>query len=69
MLSHSFFLLEFQDNLQGRRGMRLNSFVSLSTIEWSVQLLLLGQFQNSIELIRFLLKNSLSSLDIADDWI
>jgi len=49
--------------------MRLNSFVSLSTIEWSVQLLLLGQFQNSIELIRFLLKNSLSSLDIADDWI
>ena len=47
--------------------MRLNSFISLSTIEWSVQLSLLKQSQNLIELMRSLLKNSLSFLDIADD--
>ena len=45
--------------------MRLNSLVFLLTKEWRSQLLLSEQFQNSIEFEGFLLKNSLSSFDIA----
>ena len=37
-LSHSFFLLKSQDDLQGNSGVRLKDLVSLSTILWKDQL-------------------------------
>ena len=65
---HSLFLSKSQDDLHGNKGVKLNIFVSLSTMEWRGQLLLLGQSQNSMEFEGCLLKNSLRSFDMAINW-
>jgi len=65
MLSHSFFLLKSQDDLQGKIKVKLNFFVSLLIAAWRSQLQQLGQFQNSMELLLLHLKNFLSLQEIA----
>jgi len=65
---HLLFLSKSQDDLHENNGVRLKFFVSLSTMEWISYLSLLGQFQKSIEFERSLIKNSLSSFNIAIDW-
>ena len=69
MLLHSFFLLKPQEDLHGKMGVRSSFFVSLSTILWRDHLQLLGQSQNSMELLLFCSKESLSSQKIANEWI
>jgi len=54
---HSLFLSKSQDDLHGNKGVKLNIFVSLSTMEWRGQLSSLGQSQNSMEFEGCLLKN------------
>ena len=63
--SYLLFLLKSHNNLHRKIGKILNSLVSLSTLLWRGHLWLLGQSQNSMKLLLFLLKNTLSSLDIA----
>ena len=62
---YSLFLLKSHDNLHGKIGKILNFLVSLSTLLWRSYLWLLGQSQNLMELLSFLLKNT---LNIAADW-
>ena len=69
ILLHLFFLSKFYEDLQGNMGTRSNFFVSLLTKLWRVQFLRLGQSQNSMELSWPLLKNSLSSLEMNNNWI
>jgi len=61
------FLLKSQEDLHRKMGVRSNFFVSLSTILWRDHLQLLGQSQNSMELLLFCSKESLSSQKIADE--
>ena len=68
ILSHSLFLSKPQDDLHSNNGVRLNSLDSLLTIEWRSHLLSLRQSQKMIEFEGSLLKNSLSSFNIAIDW-
>ena len=65
MLLHSFILLKFYNDLQGSRGVWQNCFVSLLIDLKRSQLQQLGYSQNSIELSLFVMKNFLSSLEIA----
>ena len=60
MLFHLFFLLKSHKDLHGKIGVRLNFFVSLSTIAWKPQLLWLRHSQNSMRLLLLCSKNSLS---------
>jgi len=62
---YSLFLLKSHDNLHGKIGKILNFLVSLSTLLWRGHLWLLGQSQNPMELLLFLLKNT---LNIAAGW-
>ena len=48
-LSYLDFLLKSHENLHGKKGMRLNDLVSLSTTLWRDQLYQLGHSQNSIK--------------------
>jgi len=68
ILLHLLFLSKSQDDLYGSKGIRLNFFISLLTIEWRGHLLLLEQSQNLIEFEWFLLKKDLSSFNITIDW-
>ena len=67
MLLHSFFLLKSYNDLLGYKRIRLNFFVSLSTIIYRCHLSL-GQSQNSMVLSMYLLKNALDSLDITINY-
>ena len=62
--SLSFFLLNFYDDLPDKTKIILRYFNFLSTERWRDHLLLLGQSQNEIELLKFLLKKPLRSLDM-----
>ena len=59
MKLHSSFLLNSQNVLLGKIELVLMYFNSLLTITCGDYLMLLGQSQNEIELLGFLLKNSL----------
>jgi len=60
-------MLKFHDNLHRKISLRLYVFVSLSTTKWWIYLVLLGQFQNSMELL-FFSKNILRSWAMVIDW-
>jgi len=66
---HSHFLQKSQDDLLGRMGEKLNFLVSLSTKKCGVNFCLLGQSQKSMWLLLSFLKKSLSSQEIAVEWI
>lgn len=63
--SHFSFLLDSHDDLLRNVRSILRCFVSLSTNKCGDHLMLSEQSQNSITLLRFLLKNFFRSLDIA----
>jgi len=60
----SSFLLKSHKVLQGKSGIRLNFFISLFTDVWRGHFSLLVQFQDSMELDKYLLKNNLRSFEI-----
>ena len=68
MSSLSHFLLKSHEFLYGRRGIRLNILVSLSTSLWRRHLRRLGHSQNSMELLMWWLKKLRRSDRIAADW-
>jgi len=51
IVSHLLFLLKSYKDLHKKLGTRLNFFIFLSTVLWSVHLQQLGQSQNSMELL------------------
>ena len=65
----SYFLQKSQDDSYRKLDDNLKLLVSLSTKKCSDQFHLLEQSQNSMWLLIFFLKNSLSSLEIAAEWI
>jgi len=67
--SQSCFLQKSQDNLYGKIGEKLKLLVSLSTKKCNSHFCLLGQFQNLMQLLLSSLKKSLSSWEIAVEWI
>ena len=69
MLLHLFFLLKSHEDLHRKIEVRLNFFISLSTIAWRPQLLQLEQFKNSMRLLLLCSKNSLSLWEMATKWI
>ena len=68
MESYCFFLLNSQDDLLGKTGSICRHFNSLSTKVYGDYLILSGQSQKSIELLGFLLKNSLRFFNIAMEY-
>ena len=66
---HSNFLQKSQEDLHGNIRIETMFLVSVLTIWWSAHCCLLGQFQNSIWFWESLEKNSLSSDEIAAEWI
>ena len=66
---HSDILQKSQEDLYGNIGIETMFLVSLSTIWWRAHCCLLGQSQNSIWFWESLEKNSLSSDEIAAEWI
>ena len=69
MKLHSDFLQKSQKDLHRNIGIEIMFLVSLSTIWWSAHSCLLEQSQNSIWFWESLEKNSLSSNEIAVEWI
>ena len=68
-LSHSFFLLKSQDNLQENSRMGLNDLVSLLTTLWRDQLHQLGHSQNLIEFSWWQERKDQSLLRIDTIWL
>ena len=66
---HSCFLQKSQDDLHGKIGIELNLLESLSTKAYSGHFCLLGQFQNSMQLLMSSKKKSLILWEIAVKWI
>ena len=64
----SSFLLNSHDNLLGNIGLILRYFDSLSASKWKDHLMLSEQFQNAIELLEFVTKNSLRFFNIVMKW-
>jgi len=62
------FLLKSYNNLQEKTRSILNYLVSLSITKWEHQLVLLGQFQNTIKLLKLLLKKALRSWNIVIEY-
>ena len=64
-MSHFSFLLNSHEDLHRKLGFILSYLVSALTTKWGDHLSLLGQFQNEIELLEFLLKKALRPCNIA----
>ena len=65
----SHFLQKSQDDLHEKFGVESKLLVLLSTSKYSDYLSLLGQSQNSMQLLLFFIKNALSSWEIVAEWI